>query len=94
MAMTEDLTAFIDTDEFAVEAVWNAATVKVIFDAPYSQNLDIAGSNPSILVKVADMQSATVGDEVVIDGTTYLIAEPPEPDGTGLMRVQLEVPDA
>jgi len=93
MALVEDLTVFLNTDDFAVEATWNATTVNVIFDAPYSQNLDIAGSNPSILVAAADMPGAAIGDAVVVNGTNYQIAEPPQPDGTGMVRIELEEVD-
>lgn len=82
---------FLDTDEFAVEATFGAATINVVFDEAYSQNLEIAGSNPVALAKADDVAGAAIGSTITIGGTAYKVSEPPQPDGTGMVRLELEL---
>jgi hypothetical protein len=88
MAFTEHLEGyFVDFGEIAK---WQNRQVNVIFDNEYSQNLEMAGKNPVVTVKEADMPGVKRGQSLVINGKTYVIQSPPQPDGQGLMRLELE----
>jgi hypothetical protein len=84
---TEDLDAFLDTDEFALDATYNSATaVKVIFDAAYLEQLGIAGTGPVALGKASDFPAAAVGKTLAISSTTYTIRNrEPQDDGAWVL---------
>lgn len=75
--------------DFATPATWQGVSVPVIFDNEYIDNLGIAGTNPTALAKVADMPSAKSGQGMVINSVNYVISQPPQPDGTGMVRLEL-----
>ena len=77
-------------NEFATEAIYNAQTIKVIFDEAYQEALGISATGPMITAKSADFIGARRGQNVVINSTTYKIAQPPRPDGTGMVQIDLE----
>lgn len=71
---TEDLNAFFDTADFAVDATYDGATaVKVIFDAAYLEQLGIAGTKPAALGQASVFPAAAVGKTLLIGSTTYTI---------------------
>jgi hypothetical protein len=90
MAMTEDMTAFFNTAEHAVSALWKGTTtVSVIFDNEFAQTLDAEGSNPVVLVPTADMPNVARDEALVIDSVNYTIYSI-QPDGTGITRLELQ----
>lgn len=90
MPMTEDLSAFFDTDEFATSATWKGTeSVKVIFDNAYAEGLDVAGTTPICTAKESDFSGAAEGQSLVIGAVTYSIVGV-QPDGTGLVQLVLE----
>lgn len=85
--------------DFAVDAVYTpqggpASTIKVIFNNEYNRVVDINGfagiesSAPQAVCKTTDAANARHGDTLVINGTTYYIAEI-MPDGTGITVLAL-----
>lgn len=92
---TEDLNAFFDTTTGFAQAatVGGVAGVAVIFDNGAAQGsvglLGMAGTQPSIVLKTADVPATPVGSAVTVNATAYLVAAH-EPDGTGLSRLLLE----
>ena len=93
----EDLDVFLQVADFAVGAVYTPAagspsTVVGIFDRDYLDPLDnlVEGSAPAFLCKASDVPALAQGDTFVINGETYK-SRGNEPDGTGLIRVRLEL---
>lgn len=92
MAMVEDMSVFFNTAEHAVDALWKGTTtVQVILDNQYAEVAGVNGSNPVVLVPTADMPGVARGDSLVVPvgGTSYTIKNP-EPDGTGITRLELQ----
>lgn len=89
--MTETLSDFLNTDEFATAALVGASAVNGIFDNGYAEAFGIAaGTKPTFLCKVADLPALTLGTTTaVIGGVTYTIVEN-QPDGLGLTTLTLE----
>lgn len=78
MAFTEDLDAFLSTDDFGIAATYDAAaantTVNVIHDAAYLEQLGIAGTRPAAMGKALDFPAASaVGKTLTIGAVTYTI---------------------
>ena len=82
MAFTEPLGAFFG--DFALLAFVDSRPARVIFDHAYAEGLGIAGTAPQITARSTDVAHATVGSAVVVNGTAYTVAAPPQPDGTGV----------
>jgi len=95
VAFTEELSAFFDTADFAVEATYRAGgtgplvTKSVIFDRAYLETLGISGSEPVALGIATDFATADASDTLAIGGTTYRIStvEPQDDGGTVLIRL-------
>lgn len=93
---TEDLDAFLDEDEHAVAAVYDAAgantAVSVLFDQAYLEQLDVAGTNPVAVGKASVFPAAAVGKTLTISGTAYTIRNREPIDDGAFVRLQLEAP--
>jgi hypothetical protein len=89
---TEDLTAFFP--DFGVTATVGGASVQVIFDNASQGTrvglLGMAGTQPAITCKTADLAADPVGLAAVVGGTNYTITQH-EPDGTGISLCLLEI---
>lgn len=84
-----DLIAMLSTDDFAVEALFNAQTVVAgLFDRVYVEPSGAAGHAPVFRCREADVASP-VGKTLRIGTTTYTIRAA-RPDGNGLTELQLE----
>lgn len=96
MAFTEDFTAFLDTDGFAVTASYTPAStgvpvsIDIIFDGEYSDPLTHETINPQCLGKLSDFSSVADDDDITIESIAYKIRTP-KPDGTGMITCMLEV---
>jgi hypothetical protein len=103
MAFTEDFSPFFDLDGFAVEAKYTPTgkeqkIIKVIFDQEYVEAITdgmvpVGIQQATCLCKGVDVADAAEGEPVVINSTNYKIVGPPQPDGTGLVRLMLENQD-
>lgn len=60
-----------------------------IFDDAYIDPLGIAGSQPSLLCKSADVSGAAQGAAVVVNAVSYTVGSI-QPDGTGITRLLLQ----
>ena len=94
MAFTENIAEFFDADDFAVTATWNLTSVKGIFNNEYFDEIGpgpgVESSNPVFICATADVTGIAEGDDITINGTTYKVVGPPQPDGTGVMTLQLQ----
>lgn len=65
----------------------------VIFDNGYAAGsvglAGMAGTQPSALVRSADVSDVSVGGSLDVNGATYVVAEL-QPDGTGMTTLLLE----
>lgn len=88
----EDLSAFFNDAEHAVQAVINGVTVRGIFSNGFAigeGGVGMASTAPSLLLPDANVPADPVGMAVTIDGVQYVVAQP-EPDGTGITTLYLE----
>jgi hypothetical protein len=89
---TEDLDAFFT--DFGDTATVGGADVQVIFDNASQGTqvgiLGMAGTQPAITCKTADLAADPVGLAAVVGGTTYTITQH-DPDGTGISLCLLEI---
>lgn len=94
--MTEDLTVFLDTDEFAqaatykVGGVGSGTTVNVIFDAPDHGHLGINGIKPRATGRASDFSSFGNTDTLTIGSTVYRIVDSNPIDDGAMVELQLE----
>lgn len=89
MTMAENMAEFFNGDEFATSALYNGSvSVNVIFDYAYVDQYGTASTNPLITANAADFSAATVGQSLVVGGVNYKI-QSLEPDGTGIVRIEL-----
>ncbi len=88
MALDEDFAEFMA--DFGVSAKVGATVVTGIFDNAEADTFGLVANTRSVLtVATEDIPAAAVGTTVVVDGTTYTIAEL-QPDGTGITRLMLK----
>lgn len=96
MAFDEDLDAFFNTDDFALEATYKAGgtgagtTIQVIFDAPGQEAFGISGTRPRALVKASDIASFSNTDTLTIGATTWRCVDSQPQDDGALLSIQLE----
>jgi hypothetical protein len=88
--MTEDLAPFFA--DFAVDATVNGAAVRGIFDNGFalgSVGIGMAGTQPTLRLRTADVTADPVGQAVSVNAVAYTVAAH-EPDGTGVSVLMLE----
>jgi len=94
----EDRDAFLDADEFAVEAVIALAgggtrTVRAIFDDPYEGPelgaLQLDSTGPRLTAKEEDFAGVTRGDTATVAGIVYDVMGGGRGDGTGMSTLPL-----
>jgi hypothetical protein len=102
MPAWEDLSAFLDTDDFAVTATFiHIQTgqffygVPGIFDDPTANaeagGFDLAGTSPTFLCAADRVAALKKYDVAIIGGVNYRLDHDPHPDGTGMARLNLSV---
>lgn len=88
MALDEDFAEFMA--DFGVSAKVGATVITGIFDNAEADTFGLVANTRSVLtVATEDIPAAAVGTSVVVNGTTYTIAEL-QPDGTGITRLMLK----
>lgn len=93
----DDLTVFVDTDDFAVVAVivQSGATRRVscIFDDPYLDaqvgEYALDSSEPRITAKESDLIGIRRGAACTVAGKSWAVLDAPKPDGTGMAVLKL-----
>ena len=93
MAFTEDLTVFFDADDFAVAATIGTSTVYGILDKEYveveSGRAIVTGYQPTFTASTSSISTVDVGDTITISTVSYVVAAPPQSDGTGITKLIL-----
>lgn len=92
--ITDDLSVFFSTDDFAEACSVGGVQGTGIFNTEYlaAQAGDVpqASVDASLLVRASEFPSAARGQAVVVRGVSYAVYGPPEPDGTGLVLLRLK----
>jgi len=88
MALVENFDAYLY--DFGIPVVLNGVSIRGIFDNGYADVFNTAGTAPSVLVKSSDATNTVRGTTAAIAATNYIVAEPPEADGTGMTKLRLE----
>lgn len=86
----EDLSSFFDTDEFAIDATINGATVTGIFGNEFIQVDYVESRAPYFECVSADVTGISHGAIVAIGSDTYKVRGI-QPDGTGITKLILEL---
>lgn len=90
MNLLADITTFFT--DFAVEASYNGASIRVIFDASCKLVNALTGgiesTGPQAICQSADVEGAQHGEQIVINDTAYYIIGI-EPDGAGITVLTL-----
>ena len=87
---TEDLTDFIDVDDFAVAAVVDGSAVNGILSNEFVMVDFVESQKPVFDCPSADIVGVAHGDTVTIGIDTYKVRGI-QPDGTGMTRLILEL---
>lgn len=89
---TEDLDAFLNTDEHALAGTYDGATVvSVIFDNEYRLAHDmVSTTDPVVIGKASVFPAAAVTKSLLVDGVTYTIRDRQPIDDGAMVRLQLE----
>lgn len=94
----EDLSAFLQTDEFASTATvslqdGSTRSVVGIFDDPFLNaqigEYELETSRPRMSCAASDLEGIRRGDTATIDGETFDVVSGPQPDGTGMAILDL-----
>lgn len=95
----EDLSAFLDTGDFAVLATFTRAGGQVIPDVPgifdeavmnaEAGEYDVAAGMPRFTCAHAPVAGLKKNDAAVIGGVAYLLDHDPHADGTGMAVLAL-----
>lgn len=92
--MTENLAAFFGITEFGTTATIGTASVLGILGREYvevqTRGGTIAGYKPVFDCAAADVSAVEVGDTITVEGATFVLAAPKQPDGTGMARLILK----
>lgn len=99
MAMTETLSDFFDTDDFATAANYKAGgsgdgvTKNIIFDRAALEQLGmVSGAQPVALAIATDFSGAGTTDTLTFGGSTYRITDiQPQDDGALLLLILVKV---
>ena len=96
MAFTEDLAAFLDPEDFAVDCTVGGEALRGIFDNAHALaavgEVGMASSLARLTVASADLPASPLGTAVTVDGQAddFTVVEV-QPDGTGMTVLVLEL---
>ncbi len=92
---TEDLDAFLSTGDHALAATLQggaAGGVAVLFDAPYDEVLEVAGTEPTAVCKASAVAAGDIGKTLTVNGVAYTIRGREPIDDGAFVRLRLEAP--
>lgn len=87
-----DLTTFLNSDEFAIDIIYNSTTIQGIFDNAFVEDqqndISVETLQPQVIVKTSDVSGVSHGQSMTINGVTYYVIGI-QSDGTGLTTILL-----
>ena len=86
---TEDLSVFMDTDDFAVTVILDGTSVDGILTLEPIESNFVQTNKPVFTYAKADKPTVTTSSTLVYDSIVYLVRNI-EPDGTGMQILILE----
>jgi len=89
MPMTEDFSAFLDTEEHATIAVYRTLEVAGIFEDQYVEVNNVETLKPTFLTNVDAVPDIKRGNPIFVDNIEYKVAAK-QLDGTGMILIILE----
>ena len=88
---TEDLSLFFNTNDFAVQALFNGSNIiNGILGNAYAEINGVESTRPAFTCALEDVAGVSHGNTLVIDGDTYHVVGV-KPDGVGVMTLVLEL---
>jgi len=87
---SEDLSIFMDTEDFATAADINGSTVNGILGNEFVQVDYVESKAPAFECAAADVVGVAHGDTVTISSDSYKVRGI-QPDGTGLVKLIMEL---
>lgn len=88
--MTEDMTLFFDTEEHGTEMLLDGVAVVGILHREYLEVAGMGSSGPVFVCPAAEAEGVEEDSTAVAGATSYLVRSV-DPDGTGLVRIRLEL---
>lgn len=92
--ITDDLSPFFSTNDFAEACTIGAVAGYGIFSnehqAAAAGDLAVGMQAPQLLVRASEFPAVAKGTTVVVRSVNYVVYGPPEPDGTGLVVLNLK----
>ena len=92
MPMTEDFSAFLNSDEHGTTAVYKTTDVVGIFENQYIEINGVETLSPTFLVNVDAVPNIVRGNTLRISNKEYRVAGK-QLDGTGMVLIILEAPN-
>lgn len=88
-----DRLAFLDADEFGVEATYSGQTISgILLDAheaaEYGARVPVESADYIFACRASDVSGVAHGDSLTVSGTAYTVRGV-EPDGEGMVRLRL-----
>lgn len=89
--ITEDLTAFFNTSDFAITVRVAGADVAVLFDNGYQAALNgfTESAVPILVGKTSELATLVQGSAVTVESVAYKVTQT-HPDGFGISTLTLE----
>lgn len=77
MAFAEDMSAFFNTDEFAVVGVRNGVSANVLLDMPTVDVLDerVSSNDYNVTFPASVWAGIARGEQITVDGVAYKVRE-------------------
>ncbi len=93
MPFEEDLSVFINDDTPGYASVTiGVDTIGGLFDNGYGEfGGVVGGSNPSLLCISSEASAVVNGSALTVNGVNYIVSGAPQPDGTGMTRIELRL---
>lgn len=91
MPVESDTDRLAMLNDFGVTVVYGAGSYVGIYDRPYNDFGDVAGYAPQLLMRSADVVTASManGGSITVDGNSFIVREI-QADGTGFTMIMLE----
>lgn len=88
-----DIDDIMEECELAVDYTFNGVVYQGIFNRRYKEhqigNTYTEGTEPELITKASNTTEMSVGSDIEVEGSAYVVSRPVEDNGKGLARVAL-----
>lgn len=92
--ITDDLAPFFGSNDFAEPCIIGGVSGYAIFSNEHvslsAGDLPAGSQQPQLLVRASEFPAVAKGTAVTVRSVNYVVYGPPEPDGTGLVVLNLK----